>query len=663
MLSENGGLSFDAVLATNVPNDGSHNVVAPGLTTSTARIMVKSVGNVFFAVNNQEFSIQDSEFILDFAETVKEVCSPENAVFDFTFKTFLGFNENTTFSATGLPTGASVTFSPASASSNNTSVQMTINGIAESEIGSYEITVTGSSNTVTKSTLVNLDVYASTIAAPILLAPAEGSTNIKKPYTLSWVNDNNVQNYVVELASDTGFTEILESAVISETIFDPSSLMPNTNYFWRVKGQNLCGESAYSEIRSFTTENEVCSRYVSTSTPLSIPDNNPTGVLATIEITNQMIVTDVNVGVTVSHSWVGDLRLILTGPAGNSVVLVSNSERSGQGYTNTIFDDDAEVPINSGLPPYTGTFAPEGSLSIFNEKGSVGTWTLNISDNEAQDVGTLETFFLDICGVPFAADDSDGDGVVNDDDLCPNTPIGMVVDETGCVILDGDHFTVNAVGETCPDFNNGVIEISAKTGANYTADFNGQLYNFTTSYTIEGISPGIYDLCITLEGDTFEQCYSLTIQSNDGISGKSTLSNKNLEVEILQGTPPFKVFKNDLFVFETSMNVFDIAVADGDVISVTTSKDCEGVYVDKVNLKDEVRLYPNPSSSNFNISIPTNDQEVLVEIYSLSGQLIRAVQMEVRSNQVSIDSAFLAQGVYIVRVGLKKPVNLKLIKK
>jgi hypothetical protein len=30
--------------------------------------------------------------------------------------------------------------------------------------------------------------------------------------------------------------------------------------------------------------------------------------------------------------------------------------------------------------------------------------------------------------------DDDGDGVVNDDDACPNTPVGEVVDETGCSV-------------------------------------------------------------------------------------------------------------------------------------------------------------------------------------------------------------------------------------
>lgn len=61
LLSDNGGASFDYVLATNTPNDGSEEITVPNIGTSNARIMVEAVGNIFYAVNSTAFSIGDCQ--------------------------------------------------------------------------------------------------------------------------------------------------------------------------------------------------------------------------------------------------------------------------------------------------------------------------------------------------------------------------------------------------------------------------------------------------------------------------------------------------------------------------------------------------------------------------------------------------------------------------
>ena len=46
------------MLAATTPNDGSHALTAPAVTTTTARVKVAAVGNIFFDMSNQNFSIQ-----------------------------------------------------------------------------------------------------------------------------------------------------------------------------------------------------------------------------------------------------------------------------------------------------------------------------------------------------------------------------------------------------------------------------------------------------------------------------------------------------------------------------------------------------------------------------------------------------------------------------
>ena len=56
-LSTDGGLTYPIVLAASTPNTGTANVTLPSIATSTARIKIEAVGNIFFDVSNADFAI------------------------------------------------------------------------------------------------------------------------------------------------------------------------------------------------------------------------------------------------------------------------------------------------------------------------------------------------------------------------------------------------------------------------------------------------------------------------------------------------------------------------------------------------------------------------------------------------------------------------------
>ncbi len=86
LLSTDGGLTFPTVLATNVPNDGSHTVTLPNISSSTARIKVEATGNIFFDISDVNFSITtfvpSPLIIADTAMVLTEGCTPTNNAVD-----------------------------------------------------------------------------------------------------------------------------------------------------------------------------------------------------------------------------------------------------------------------------------------------------------------------------------------------------------------------------------------------------------------------------------------------------------------------------------------------------------------------------------------------------------------------------------------------------
>jgi len=64
LISTDGGTTWSA-LATSVPNDGSESVILPNIDTTTARIMVKANGNIFFDVSDANFTITKTELAVN----------------------------------------------------------------------------------------------------------------------------------------------------------------------------------------------------------------------------------------------------------------------------------------------------------------------------------------------------------------------------------------------------------------------------------------------------------------------------------------------------------------------------------------------------------------------------------------------------------------------
>ena len=79
------------------------------------------------------------------------------------------------------------------------------------------------------------------------------------------------------------------------------------------------------------------------------------------------VIKDVDVRIPrITHGWVGDLVIELTGPDGTTVKLAEHPggpDNSGKNFIDTVFDDEAAQNISSGTAPYTGSFSPRTTSS------------------------------------------------------------------------------------------------------------------------------------------------------------------------------------------------------------------------------------------------------------------------------------------------------------
>jgi len=156
----------------------------------------------------------------------------------------------------------------------------------------------------------------------------------------------------------------------------------------------------------------------SNSNQITINDNAPANPYpSTIKVSGQTgTVAKVRVSLNgLSHEWPDDLDILLVGPQGQKVMLMSDAGDEPTLYdTNLTFDDSAANSLPDASAISSGTYkptdyvsgdifaspAPAGpygtSLSAFNGTNPNGIWSLYINDDEYLLSGTLDGWSLDL---------------------------------------------------------------------------------------------------------------------------------------------------------------------------------------------------------------------------------------------------------------------------
>ncbi|MEM8908218.1 MAG: T9SS type A sorting domain-containing protein, partial [Bacteroidota bacterium] len=230
--------------------------------------------------------------------------------------------------------------------------------------------------------------------------------------SLTWSTTEYTDTYELEIATNPSFSpeSIVETASLSTPNYTPQNLAIFTVYYWRVSNKNTCGTSAASDYFSFQTENPTCLSFESTDVPILISANDEGVYNSNLQIDPSLLIQDINLSVSIAHTWVGDLIAELRSPSNEVYRLF---DRPGSPASNfgcdednlsIILDDqadnsanDLESTCNGGGLAIAGNYAPIDAFGNLNGQDAQGVWTLSVEDVFDQDGGSIDAWSLEVC--------------------------------------------------------------------------------------------------------------------------------------------------------------------------------------------------------------------------------------------------------------------------
>ncbi len=250
------------------------------------------------------------------------------------------------------------------------------------------------------------DIAGNVTNVPVALAPASGDED--EPVVSGSVNsatDEFEGTATDNLGSDTGIASIAVAPyganlqIVSITPSLPAGsadfvvglINPAENGRGYVRVTDGCGNRSHVLV-DIDAIDPVCTgsvgntkRYISTDTPLAIPNNSPGGVTSSIVVSDLDIVSDVNITFNITHPNDDDIDMSMTSPV--VIPLMSDIGSTANDFIDTTLDDEAAAPIpdTSSAGPFTGSFQPEGGPALFALDGSpaVGTYSLQVADDSS----------------------------------------------------------------------------------------------------------------------------------------------------------------------------------------------------------------------------------------------------------------------------------------
>ncbi|MDV7185865.1 T9SS type A sorting domain-containing protein [Lutibacter sp. TH_r2] len=236
------------------------------------------------------------------------------------------------------------------------------------------------------------------------------------------------------------------------------------------------------------------------------------------------------------------------------------------------------------------------------------------------------------------------------------------------VKIGSDNFSIQTIGETCNNQNNGMVTIATNQNLNYTATIKDLSLSktFNQNASFENLAPGEHELCITLtEIPDYKQCFTVIIPEVAALKVSSKVNETAKSINLnLEGSETYYITINNKAY--TSTNAFiELPLINGsNSIEIKAEKECQGVYKKQIYIGSEIIAYPNPIKDNFTIDLGIDQSKTaIVNLISNLGTLVFSKKYDVSNGKIELNTSNLTNGIYILSVEtLQTSKNIKIIK-
>lgn len=610
--------------------------------------------------------------VASLSQTFLSICRSTNPSQTIQITAEVGYQQGGTLSLIDPPPGLDVTFSDEVITTDET-IDITISITDQFQGSTAQATIRVENDLGPIDFDVNLEVFEDVPTPASLVFPQDQAEGLNFFIDFEWNNDSPISRLEISQLPDFA-GDILLFEDLSENTLSVLDLEASTTYFWRVRSSNACGDSDYSEVRSFRTGSIVCESLTSSDTPIRI-GLIPETISSVIGVQTDGTISDINLrDLSIRHTWISDLTISLISPSGTEVVLV-DTPCSDEDDILASFDDESDI-INLDCPLTTSrTFRPAEELSAFIGEDPNGEWVLQVVDGISEDGGALDSWALEICtnksNSKFISINPSFIEVCEKDE----SPLTFILGLEGDWTNPSDITVTTGSGQEVPTIS--------------SPDPINDAREVTISIEDQSILQGLDEIEVTItdEGNPLTQVISLL--RLDDVSAPELLdpADNNID-EGLSPTFSWAVDDSDIndFIVEVALDeefsqiVISESVIDAEYTvqstletlttyfwRITSIGECQDntseVFSFETGLgtatidKDlaSIKLYPSPADNYIILDISNAITAATYDIFDITGRVIQP--RTALNNEVNrLDASNFAEGIYLMRINSEKGI-------
>ena len=649
-LSTDGGQTFPTVLIASTPNDGTQGLVIPNTATTTARIKIEAVGNIFFDISNSNFTITAGSSCGTATGLAASSVTTSSATVSW------GAVTNAVSYAVDYKLNSSGTWTSFSAAQTGTSASLT--GLASGSLYDWRVTATCASGTGAAATAQFTTLVA--CVAPSGLASTSVTSN---GATVSWTAVPAATSYAVDYKLNSSATWTSFSTAQTGTSANLTGLTAASLYDWRVSATCPSGTTAATPAQFTTTAPAAC------NAPSGLISSAVTSSSATVSWTaaSGAVSYAVDYKLNTSGTWTSfstaqtgvsanltglaasslyEWRVTTTCASGTSIAAAAQFTTTAASTCATAFEpnetqataaaitsgvtNSAAISTTTDIDFFKITTTATGSI-VYNLVGPSGVdYDLTIYNSAGTQIGSgagstatetvslnsqaAGTYYIKVFGYNGA------------NSATCYTIKATATTATGCQSAYDVSTNGTTSGAATVPFNTNITGLISPS-----ADIDNFKFVITTAGTISltlTTLPGDYDLKLLNSAGT-----------QVGISQNGSTTSETISYTAAAGVYYAQVFGYNGANSATSCYTLKVALG-------TASK--EPTAAPLYSSKKILSVYPNPVQDKLNINLTGYEGASEIRLFDINGKQVAAQRTAQINSQIDISK--LAKGIYLVKV-------------